>query len=108
MQRQPEERVAGRGRWAAVEGRCAFARRGLDAPEMLVCPGFTSVVVSFPSVHRGDHARGGVSCCHLQLGETQRGYVAVCGHPDGPFNEWFPHGAERYARRCSMSAVTSS
>jgi hypothetical protein len=90
VHRQPAEGMAGTARCEAPSGRCMFARRGLDAPEMLACPGFDSLVVSYRPIHGTTPARGGVTCCHLRMSETRRGYAAVCGHPDGPFNQWFP------------------
>ena len=90
MQCQPAHGILRAVSARAAGRRCGFARRGLNAPEMLACPGFDSLAVSYPPVHRGQAETAGFTCAHLQLSETQRGYAAVCGHPDGPFDQWLP------------------
>ena len=75
---------------ALVARRCAFARRGLSAPEFLACPGFENLGTRYPALDGGGRESVGFTCEHLELSETQRGYMACCGHPDGPFDQWLP------------------
>jgi hypothetical protein len=103
MRCPPAQTVAVAARRESPQRRCAFARRGLSAPEMLACPGFDSLGVSYRPIHGQGPASGGFTCCHLQLSETPRGYAAVCGHPEGPFNDWLPS-----ARRPSPGGTRSA
>lgn len=90
MRCQPAQRTPRAAEGEPLTRRCAFARRGLNAVEILACPGFDSLGVSYQPLHGGGSATTGFTCCHLRLSETQRGYAAVCGHPDGPFDQWMP------------------
>lgn len=67
--------------------RCPYTRFGLDSECMRGCPGFAPEDVGVVSLHPWGVELGeirGLTCVHLGVQESGRGFVSACLFPGGP------------------------
>ncbi len=62
---------------------CPFARDGLGARRMVMCPGYSPQPLSFSGLGAGESLGETTTCCHLGTQRGRRGFVSACRHPDG-------------------------
>lgn len=60
---------------------CPFARDGLAARRMVMCPGFSPQPLSFAGLGAGESLGEATTCCHLGTQRGRRGFVSACRHP---------------------------
>ncbi|GAC1336965.1 MAG: hypothetical protein NVSMB29_00580 [Candidatus Dormibacteria bacterium] len=59
--------------------RCPLSVRGLNSPLVASCVGFDPLALTAPGSGPGAQISG-VTCTHLQLSETARGFAPTCSH----------------------------
>jgi len=85
-----------------IRPRCPFAPQGLQSAEMQSCDGFQPQALrstTIPWALPHPLAGGAISCGHLGIQPSARGFVSACLHPGG-----LPRRAAERSRGMSTSA----